>query len=339
MNSQDIEQIESAIKSEITIDDQGRGTVTIRGAARLLGVSDTALHSQLKGANLDGSKMVTMLACVGFGGANLDEFSESGIPDTALAVIGNYYAMMAGRYCTEKARMFAMVMGAVGVRAWMQKVAGWESVTPVDAVSQVQAEMAIAKLHINEAYLPFQTQHPAADIIFRELISVPSISHQSAPQPISQPTNVPSAQPSIDTSKWEKLIDTLGLAANRAGLAGNKATKEGEFLDKRLDKLRTAFMELEEENIRLKAKNKTLQNELRDEVEQLISDCDQELEKIKVNAAKEVEAGLKKAEKTFRKAYFDHLDIEVTKLREGVQKLTKRNPDRDDAIDIKFWSR
>ena len=55
----------------------------------------------------------------------------------------------------------------------------------------------------------------------------------------SDPTTLESL--SVQNAQLLKLVDTLSLAANRAGLAGNKAIKEAEFLDKRLDKIRKQF--------------------------------------------------------------------------------------------------
>jgi phage anti-repressor protein len=205
------------------------------------------------------------------------------------------------------------------------------------AYDRLQAQIALE--FEKDVYRPWSSQNRDANVKFRTLVGIP----------ILEPVNVTSELPATvkiqgpEIKPLLELINTLSLSNNRNGLAFNKHLKTLEIFVAQYQNSAKLFQSeisrLEEENIRLKAKNKTLQNELRDEVEQLISDCDQELEEIKVNAAKEVDAGIKKAEKTFRKAYFDHLDIEVTKLREGVQKLTKRNPDRDDAIDIKFWSR
>ena len=47
------------------------------------------------------------------------------------------------------------------------------------------------------------------------------------------------------------MVDEMGLAANRAGLAGNKAIKEAEFLAKQLERLRESFEDQESRLARL----------------------------------------------------------------------------------------
>lgn len=77
------------IKTEFRINDMGQCTVSIRGAARIVGVNHTTLVRQFKGGALELSKLTEKLAGIGLkGGAFLD----SGIPDIALSAIIEYYA-------------------------------------------------------------------------------------------------------------------------------------------------------------------------------------------------------------------------------------------------------
>jgi hypothetical protein len=129
MNNDIIKQIQQ----EYRIADDGSVTVSIRGAARLCGVTEQALSKQFstgsEGDNLKISKLVEMLMQYGFEGDNLKQFASFGIPDTALAIVIQYYAMFAGRYCTEQAKLALAAFAAIGIRTWIQTEAGWSQAT------------------------------------------------------------------------------------------------------------------------------------------------------------------------------------------------------------------
>ncbi len=101
-----IVHISDDIKQEFRIDPNGQAIISIRGASRIAGVSDTALRNNLKfkGANLSTSKMAEMLIERGFKGANFSSFLKQGIPDTALAIVLEYYAFEAAENCTKEAQ-------------------------------------------------------------------------------------------------------------------------------------------------------------------------------------------------------------------------------------------
>lgn len=137
------------IKSEFRINDLGQCTVSLRGAARIVGVNQSTLTRQFKGDDLEYSKMVEKLSGSGFEGDALATFSKSGIPDIALALIIEYYAFEAGRYCTEQAlnvyRLFAMM----GIRAWIQSKLGWKPPQislPVDSSPLQVLELAAQQM-------------------------------------------------------------------------------------------------------------------------------------------------------------------------------------------------
>jgi hypothetical protein len=123
-----IVHISDDIKKEFKIDSTGKAIVSIRGAARIAGVSDTALRSNLKfkGANLSVSKMAEMLVDAGFEGANFSSFSKQGIPDTALATILEYYAHDAKENCTQQAKLACRAYAAIGIRTWIQNELGYQ---------------------------------------------------------------------------------------------------------------------------------------------------------------------------------------------------------------------
>lgn len=105
------------IADEIVIrESDGVAIVGIRAAARLAGKNDKALRKHF-GADLSSSKLVEMLEAKGFKGADLKQFSETGIPDQALGVILKYYAYKAGRWCTEQAEYACDQFLDMGIRA------------------------------------------------------------------------------------------------------------------------------------------------------------------------------------------------------------------------------
>ncbi len=122
-----IVHISDDIKQELKIDSNGNAIITIRGAARIAGVSDTALRSNLKfkGANFSTSKMAEMLIEAGFKGANFSSFSKQGIPDKALAIILEYYSFEAKENCTQEAQFAYRSFAAIGIRTWIQSELGY----------------------------------------------------------------------------------------------------------------------------------------------------------------------------------------------------------------------
>lgn len=116
----DIEFINNQIKDEINFDSQGHGTLSLAGVGRLVGISKQNL-SQI--VNKKTAKLTQLLVQHGF---EPSTFPEKGVPDTAISVIVSYYAYKAGNRCTNEARLVGDVFLAIGVRVWMQRVAGWQ---------------------------------------------------------------------------------------------------------------------------------------------------------------------------------------------------------------------
>jgi hypothetical protein len=69
--------------------------------ARLAGVDDSGLVRSFQAAEQNPSKLVEMLINTGLEGADILRFPKTGIPDEAVAVILEYYAMHAGKRCTQ----------------------------------------------------------------------------------------------------------------------------------------------------------------------------------------------------------------------------------------------
>ena len=126
MSQIEVAQIIEQIKQEITVDSNGQGRATIRATARLADVNDAGLLRSLKtAADNSGSKLVEKLVHKGFEGADILGWSQSGIPDVAVAAILHYYGYEAGKRCSEQARLACEAFESIGVRAWMQDIMGW----------------------------------------------------------------------------------------------------------------------------------------------------------------------------------------------------------------------
>lgn len=117
--------IEESIKSEIKINSNGVGYVTIRGAARLAFVSDKSLRAAFASAEGKPSRLSKFLAQYGFGAEEQKRFATDMMPDKAVALIVNYYAMHAENYCTYEARFSVLAFSTIGIRTWLQRSVGY----------------------------------------------------------------------------------------------------------------------------------------------------------------------------------------------------------------------
>ncbi|MGK7938306.1 MAG: hypothetical protein AB4206_21280 [Xenococcaceae cyanobacterium] len=121
------------IKSEFSIDKNGKASATGRGTARLAGVSQEAVRKILLklSDNLKVSKSLESFMGQNFKGDNL--------PDILVASIIEYYAFDAGRYCTEQAKLVYRSFAVIGFRVWTQQQLGWQK-----KQTQLSLENAIA---------------------------------------------------------------------------------------------------------------------------------------------------------------------------------------------------
>ena len=106
---------------EISADSKGICSISIRGAAEVLGVPKSSLFRTLKALRS---------AVPLFGGQTSEtiageDLSLSGfISDLDLALLLNWYATEAPRGRTNEAKDLAKLVLAIGVRGWMQAEAG-----------------------------------------------------------------------------------------------------------------------------------------------------------------------------------------------------------------------
>ena len=121
------------IQSELRVDPvTGIGYCSIRGAARIAGVSHVALINSFKtSGDFIPSKMVQTLVTHGFECGNFVEFSAGEIPDSALALIVHYYATSAGARCTSEAKAALLAFTSVGIRSVIQDITGYRQAVSV----------------------------------------------------------------------------------------------------------------------------------------------------------------------------------------------------------------
>jgi len=126
---------------------------------------------------------------------------------------------------------------------------------------QITAEHVEAFQFDRDVFSPWALDSPTASVIFLGWKS-PNLAVSTPPQqliPAEAPQRIiPNSSEFLPDLETQKLIDRLfgmvdemGLAANRAGLAGNKAIKEAEFLAKQLERLRESFEDQESRLARL----------------------------------------------------------------------------------------
>ncbi|WP_193199946.1 hypothetical protein [Nostoc sp. MG11] len=170
MSQIEIAQIIEQIKQEISVDASGRGKASIRATARLAGVDATGLVRSLKTAvDNSGSKLVEKLIRKGFEGVEILDWSQSGIPDVAVAAILHYYGYEAGKRCSLQAKLACEAFESAGVRAWMQDITGWtKPAAPAEtAMTQIQLLAAIAKHLAEQEQRLLEQQQQQTEVLAR----------------------------------------------------------------------------------------------------------------------------------------------------------------------------
>ena len=169
MSQIEIVEIIEQIKQEIEVDADGHGKASIRATARLAGVSDMAIIKALESANLEPSKLSKILMDYGFDATNQKQWRTNGIPDTAIAIILEYYAFDAGRYSTKQARLVCRSFNTIGIRAWIQDKLGWtKPVTPNETgMTQIQLLAALAQQLADQEQYLLQQQQQQTQVLHR----------------------------------------------------------------------------------------------------------------------------------------------------------------------------
>jgi hypothetical protein len=169
MSQIEISEIIKQISQEIEIDSNGHGKASVRATARLAGVDHTAIINHLQSGELKPTKLAETIIMQGFETGELREWRTNGIPDVAIAIILEYYAKDAGRYCTLQARLVCRSFNTIGIRAWIQDKLGWTK--PVTdnktGMTEIQLLAAIAKNLAEQEQHLLQQQQQQTEILHR----------------------------------------------------------------------------------------------------------------------------------------------------------------------------
>ncbi|MBD2248128.1 hypothetical protein [Nostoc sp. FACHB-888] len=169
MSQIEISQIIEQIKEEIEVDANGQAKASIRATARLAGVDHTAIINHLQSGELKPTKLAQSIIRQGFETGELREWRTIGIPDMAIAIILEYYAYEAGRYCTKQARLVCRSFNTIGIRAWIQDKLGWTKPTSNSetAMTQIQLLAAIAQQMAQQEQYLLEQQQQQTQILAR----------------------------------------------------------------------------------------------------------------------------------------------------------------------------
>lgn len=118
----DISAISESIKSEIKIDADGKGTLSLQGACALLGIGTYQLAHHCMDVELKQN-----LIAYGFDPAS---FAEEGLPEGALSIVVCYFAYEA-KQTKKQAMVVAMFLATRGSRVALQNIVGWQA-TPAE---------------------------------------------------------------------------------------------------------------------------------------------------------------------------------------------------------------
>lgn len=154
MNQFNIESIEAELQKEVRCDEQGKGFYSIRGAARVAGIDASNLSKSLKtGVAVSPSKLPTFLIGKGFEGEALSQWHMTGVPDTAVVSILEYFTFEAGAYCNPKAAFVYRFIASVGIRTLSHKITGWQ---PAQSQAEVEAYKKQLMQQLLEEMIPAQ---------------------------------------------------------------------------------------------------------------------------------------------------------------------------------------
>ena len=99
----------NSLKHEFQCDRKGRTYISVRGLARLCGVSDMSIRRVLQGdvkGRSEGATQLLSQIAVSHAGKSIEGAT---IQDTTASDVIEYYALEAGRYCTEQAEQVIML--------------------------------------------------------------------------------------------------------------------------------------------------------------------------------------------------------------------------------------
>jgi len=123
-------EITSQINDEMTLDAEGKGSISMRGVARLAGVRVQTLSKHFLIPSKENVAFVPSALSKKLTARGFQHSAGVSISDLALAVVLEYYAFDAGKRCTEQARQCVGVFAAMGIRTWVQSLKGYSQSLP-----------------------------------------------------------------------------------------------------------------------------------------------------------------------------------------------------------------
>ena len=115
-----------AIAYEISADSKGNCSLTIRGAARALGVNESSIRKQriqyVSGCGPEVQKNLGIDCPAKVSGCGPED--ETQISDSEFAWLMKWYGFLSPRGRTDEARNLLSLVLDIGVRGWMQAEAG-----------------------------------------------------------------------------------------------------------------------------------------------------------------------------------------------------------------------
>ena len=116
------QQIQRELRFDSTA---GVGYCSIRGAARICGVSEATLRYHFLSVDACPSKLAQLLESRGLEVSEIGSFSATGIPDLALSSIVEYYAFDAGpKNIKEVAKRAFRAFASIGIRTVIHRTVG-----------------------------------------------------------------------------------------------------------------------------------------------------------------------------------------------------------------------
>ncbi|ACK70834.1 hypothetical protein PCC7424_2413 [Gloeothece citriformis PCC 7424] len=139
MNNISIYHLSEDIRSEFTIDEQGRAFASRRAVARLVGVEHPSILKLLKriaSGNLKKSPSLQPFAG--------QDFSDGKLPDILVAAIIEYYCFDS-RAANRQAQLVYRAFATVGFRLWIQQELGWQK-----PLSQAEYLLSVAQQFVEQ---------------------------------------------------------------------------------------------------------------------------------------------------------------------------------------------
>ena len=217
--SKNIVRLPEEIKQEFSIDSNGKAYASQRATARLAGVSQEAVRKLLLklSDNLKASEIFE--AYLG------QDFKGDKLPDTLVALIIEYYAFEAGRYCTEQAKLVFRSFAAIGFRTWAQQELGWQS----ESTLSIEEAIALANLASESAQNAGVDKSVSEQIKLEGLMKMyPDSEHLIKPQQEAIAANNPmSEKPMTPTEVGQELAVRLGYPKISAKKVNSKLLELG----------------------------------------------------------------------------------------------------------------